>query len=75
MKKMLSFTGSLNPKSDAFAIFVSESYTYKNKNNILSKAIIEKIDSFLKIIKEEKRKDEINYFDISGKQKCFIIKV
>jgi len=72
---MLRFTSSLNPKSDAFAIFASESYTYKNKHNILSKAIIEKIDSFLKTIKEKKGKDEINYFDISSKQKCFIIKV
>ena len=34
---MLSFTTSLDPGSDAIAIFVTEKYVYKDKKNILSK--------------------------------------
>ena len=34
--KMLSFTSSLSLNSDAFAIFVTEKYVYKDKKGILS---------------------------------------
>ena len=33
--KMLSFTGSLSLNSDAFAIFVTEKYVYKDKKGIV----------------------------------------
>ena len=36
---MLSFTTSLSHKSDAFALFVSEKYEYKDNKNILNKEI------------------------------------
>jgi len=72
---MLSFTSNLNPKSDAFAIFVTEKYAYKNKNNILSNRVIQKINSFLKVLKVKNKEEEISSFDIADQQKCFIIKV
>ena len=71
---MLSFTTSLSPKSDAFALFVSEKYEYKDNKNILNKEIKKKIDLFLKSLKEKKRQEEISSFDISDKNKCFVIK-
>ena len=72
---MASFTSSLSPDSDALAVFVSEKYTYKDKKGVLSKPVIQKINSFLKILKAKKKEDEIISFDISEKQKCFIVKV
>ena len=72
---MLSFTSSLNPKSDAFAIFVTEKYAYKDKNNILSNRAIQKINSYLKVLKVKNKEEEIGSFDIFDQQKCFIIKV
>ena len=72
---MLSFTSNLNPKSDAFAIFVTDKYTYNNKNNILSNRVIQKINSFLKVLKVKNKEEEISFFDITDQQKCFIIKV
>ena len=33
--KMASFTSSLSPDSDAFAIFVNEKYDYKDKKGAL----------------------------------------
>ena len=72
---MLSFTSSLNTKSEAFAIFVTEKYDYKSRNNVLSNNIIQKINSFLKVLKTRKKEEEISSFDISGQKKCVIIKV
>ena len=72
---MLSFTSNLNPKSDAFAVFVTDKYTYSNKNNILSNRVIQKINSFLKVLKVKSKEEEISFFDIADQQKCFIIKV
>ena len=39
---MLSFTSSLGRDSEAFAIFVTEKYVYKDKTNVLSNIIIQK---------------------------------
>jgi len=72
---MLSFTSSLSPSNEAFAIFVTENYTYNNKKGVLTTDITLKIDSFLKKLKDKKNNEEINSFDISDKQKCFIVKV
>ena len=72
--KMLSFTGSLSLNSDAFAIFVTEKYVYKDKKGILPADTIKKINSFIGVLKAKKEED-INSFDISNRQKCFIIKV
>ena len=36
---MLSFTSGLSPSSDAFAIFISEKYEYKDENKLLSKDV------------------------------------
>ena len=55
---MLSFTSSLSPSSEAFAIFVTDKYVYKDKNNILSNNISQKINSFLKILKTKSKKTE-----------------
>jgi len=72
---MLSFASSLRPESEAFALFVTENYDYKDKRSILSKNAIEKIDSYLKKLKGKKNENFINSFDITDKKKCFIIKV
>jgi len=72
---MVSFTSSLSPDSDAFAVFVNNNYAYKDKKGILSKNLVQKINSYIGTLKASKNDDEINYFDISNKQKCFIIKV
>ena len=72
---MLSFTSSLSPNSDAFAVFVTEKYDYKDKNGILSKDVVKKIDLFLKSLKAKNKGEEISSFDISSQKKCFIIKI
>ena len=72
---MVSFTSSLSPNSDALAIFVDEKYEYKDKKSVLSKSLVQKINSFLGVLKAKKQKDEIICFDISDKQKCFIVKI
>ena len=72
---MASFTSSLSPSSDALAIFVNEKHEYKDKKGVLSKSLDRKINSFLEVAKVKKKDDEIISFDISDKQKCFIVKV
>jgi leucyl aminopeptidase len=72
---MASFISSLSQNSDAIAIFVNDKYDYKDKKSVLSKQQIEKINSFIKISKSKKTKDEIISFDISDNQKCFIVKI
>jgi len=72
---MLSFTSSLSPDSEAFAIFVNDKFHFKDNKNILPKEVSGKINSYLGILKDKKSEEEISSLDISGKQKCFIIKV
>ena len=72
---MLSFASSLSSDSEAFAIFVTEKYDYKDKKNILSTDAIKKVNSFISALKVKKKKEDINSFDISARQKCFIIRV
>jgi len=72
---MASFITSLSPHSDALAIFVNEKYEYKDKRGILSKNLIQKIDSFLRVLKVKNQNEEIYSFDISDKQKCFFVKI
>ena len=72
---MLSFTSSLSLSSDAFAIFVTEKYSYKDKKNTLPADTVKKINSFISVLRVKKKKEDINSFDISNRQKCFIIKV
>ena len=52
---MLSFARGLSPNNEAFAIFVSENYEYKDKGNILSRDINQKINLFLKTLKQKKK--------------------
>ena len=73
--KMLSFTSRLSPNSEGFAIFVTEKYDYTDKKNVLSNDTIKKINSFLNVLKVKKKGEDISSFDISSRQKCFIIKV
>ena len=72
---MASFTSSLSPDSGAFAIFVDEKYNFNDKKRILSKGLDQKIDSFIRVLKVNKKNEEISSFDISDKQKCFIVKI
>ena len=72
---MLNFTSSLNDSSGAFGIFVTGKYDYEDKARILSQEQVKKIDSFLRILKEKNKDDEIASFDISSKKKCFVIKI
>ena len=70
---MLSFTGSLSNNSEAFLLFINEKYEYRR--NILSKDISQKIDPFIKNLKTQNIKDEVNVIDVNDKKKCFIVKV
>jgi len=72
---MLSFSTGLSQNSDAFALFVTEKYEYKDTKGVLSKDTKKKIDLFLKSLESKKTKDTINSLDISDKKKCFVIKV
>ena len=72
---MLSFTSRLSSECNAFAIFVTEKYSYKDPKNILPNNIVQKINSYLGVLKAKKKEEEISFFDISNQQKCFIIKV
>ena len=73
--KMVSFTSSLSPDRDAFVIFVNEKYDYKDKKGVLPNNISQKINAYIKTLKIKKKEREINHFDISEKEKCFVIKV
>ena len=72
---MLSFTSSLGSDSGAFAIFVNEKFHFEDKKNVLSKEVRKKINSYLDKLKNNRSEDDIDSFDISSIQKCFIIKV
>ena len=72
---MSSFASSLSSDSEAFAIFVNDKFHFKDKKNLLSKEASNKINSYLGTLKGKKSEEEIFSLDISGKQKCFIIKV
>jgi len=72
---MLSFTGSLSTDSEAFSIFITEKHAYNDKKKILPNNVVQKIDSFLTILKTKNKEEEVSSFDISERQKCFIIKV
>ena len=72
---MLSFSASLSPNNNAFALFVTEKYEYKDPKGVLPKEVRNKIDLFLKTLKAKSQKEEISSIDISDKKKCFIIKV
>ena len=72
---MLSFTSSLGAEVESFAIFVSEKYEYKDRGKILPNHLVQKINSFLSVLKVKNKDEEISSFDISNQQKCFIIKV
>jgi leucyl aminopeptidase len=72
---MAGFTSSLSPGSDGLAIFVNEKYEYSDKKRVLSTNLIQKINSFIETAKTRKKNEEIISFDISDKQKCFIVKV
>ena len=72
---MLSFTSTLSPENEAFAIFVNDQFHFQDRKKLLSKEVSHKINSYLSSLKEKKSEEEINSLDISSKQKCFIIKV
>ena len=57
---MLSFTSSLSPDCPAFAIFVTEKYHYKDKSDILPKNTVQKIGSFLDVLKEKHKDEELS---------------
>ena len=63
---MLSFTSSLSPDCEAFAIFITEKYDYKGKKDILPNNVVQKINSFLDVLKAKKKDEELNSFDISN---------
>jgi len=54
---------------------VNEKYAYKNTKGILSKDVVKKIDTFINLLKEKKSKEDVSSFDITEKQKCFVIKI
>ena len=73
---MLSFASSLDGDKESFAIFVNDKSHYRDKKKLLSKNTAQKINSFLSGLKEKKNNEEYIFsFDISEKQKCFVIKI
>ena len=72
---MLSFASSLSSDSEAFAIFVNDKLHFKDRKNLLSQEVRKKINSYLSNLKDKKNEEQITSLDITGKQKCFIIKV
>jgi len=72
---MLSFTSSLSQDSSAFAIFVTDRYEYRDKRGVFSSGTVQKINSFLSVLKAKKGENDITSFDISDKKKCFVIKI
>ena len=72
---MLSFTSSFSSDNEAFAIFVNDKFQFRDRKNLMSKDANKKISSYLSILKDKKSEEEVSSLDISGKQKCFIIKV
>ena len=72
---MLSFASTLSRNSEALVVFVTEKYDYKDKNRILSKDLVQKIDLFIQTLKLKNKDEEINSIDISDQKKCLIIKV
>ena len=44
---MLSFTSSLSPDSEAFAVFINEKYSFRDKKNILPDEVNKKIKSLI----------------------------
>ena len=57
---MLSFTSSLSPDSEAFAVFVNDKYEYKGKKDALSENTIKKINSYLSVLKAKKKEEDIS---------------
>ena len=51
---MLSFTSGLNQSSEAFAIFVTEKHNFKDRRGILSNSTVQKINSFLSVLKAKR---------------------
>ena len=37
--------------------------------------LVQKIDSFLDVLKVKKKDEELSSFDVSNEQKCFIVKI
>ena len=72
---MLSFASSLSPDNEAFAIFVNDNFHFKDRKNLLAKEASKKINSYLSTLRDKKSEEEISSLDLSGKQKCFIIKI
>jgi len=72
---MLIFRSNLSKDSDAIAVFVSEKHNYRDKKAVLPKDVAQKIDSFLKLLKNKKNEENINSFDFSSGKKCLIIKI
>ena len=54
---MLSFIPSSSPNSNAFALFVSETYEYKDLKGVLTDDIKKKVDLFLKALKARNEKE------------------
>ena len=61
---MLSFTSSLSPNIEAFAIFVGEKFNYKDQKGVLSNSMVQKVNSFLSGLKAKKKEDEIASVDV-----------
>ena len=72
---MLSFKSSLSTDNEAFVIFVTEKYQYKDNKGILQNNLSNKIDSYIKLLEKKNVDETISSFDISSLKKCFIVKV
>ena len=57
---MLSFASSLSPDNEAFAIFVNDKFYFKDRKNLLSKEVSQKINSYLSNLKDKKSEETIS---------------
>ena len=68
---MINFNSKFNSKAQNIGFFVSNELKFKGSRSVPS-AIVSKINSFLKKVSKNNKK-EILSFDISENQKCFLI--
>ena len=68
---MINFNSKFNPKASNMGFFISNDLKFK-QNKSVPEAITSKINSFLKRVSKNNKK-EILSFDISESQKCFLI--
>lgn len=72
---MLLFCNKLDLKSSSLTIFLDKDCKFKDPGNHIDNSVKNKINNFIKEIKSKKKNELIYSFDISEKNKCYLIKI